>query len=47
MISTLIAAEAVKRKLVPRAGPETIRILLQSHDLKPLQEENVVGGQVG
>jgi putative transposase len=31
----LIAEEAVKRKLVPRAGRETIRILLQSHNLKP------------
>ena len=29
----LIAQEAVKRKLVPRVGRETIRILLQSHDL--------------
>ncbi len=27
--------EAVKRKLVPRVGRETIRILLLSHDLKP------------
>jgi len=31
----LIVEEAVKRKLVPRVGRETIRILLQSHDLKP------------
>ena len=31
----LIVQEAVKRKLVERAGPETARILLQSHDLKP------------
>ena len=31
----LIAQEAVKRKLVARVGRETIRILLQSHDLKP------------
>jgi hypothetical protein len=38
----LIADEAVKRKLVPRAGRETIRILLQSHDLKPWREKNVV-----
>jgi putative transposase len=27
----LIAAEAVKRKLVPRVGRETIRILLEGH----------------
>jgi len=38
----LIAEEAVKRKLVPRVGRETIRILLQSHDLKPWREKNVV-----
>ncbi len=38
----LIAEEAVKRKLVPKAGRETIRILLQSHDLKPWREKNVV-----
>ena len=32
----LVAEEAVKRKLVPRAGRETIRVLLESHDLKPI-----------
>jgi len=35
---------AVKRKLVPRVGRETIRILLESHDLKPWREKNVVRG---
>ena len=40
----LIAQEAVKRKLVPRAGRETIRGLLESHDLKPWREKNVVRG---
>ena len=40
----LIAEEAVKRRLVPRVGRETIRILLQSHDLKPWREKNVVRG---
>jgi transposase len=30
----LIATEAVKRKLAPQVGRETIRILLQSHELK-------------
>ena len=40
-----IAEEAVKRKLVPRAGRETIRILLQSHELKPWREKNVVRGR--
>jgi hypothetical protein len=38
----LIALEAVKRKLVPRVGRETVRVLLQSHDLKPWREKNVV-----
>jgi len=38
----LIAQEAVKRRLVPRVGRETIRILLQSHDLKPWRGKNVV-----
>jgi len=40
----LIVQEAVKRRLVPRVGRETIRILLQSHDLKPWREKNVVRG---
>jgi len=40
----LLAEEAVKRKLVPRVGRETVRILLQSHDLKPWREKNVVRG---
>ena len=40
----LIAAEAVKRHLIPRVGRETIRILLQSHDLKPWREKKVVRG---
>jgi transposase len=39
----LIAEEAVKRKLVPRVGRETIRVLLLSHDFKPWREKNVVG----
>ncbi len=43
----LIAEEAVKRKLVPRAGRETIRILLLSHELKPWREKNVVRGRTG
>ncbi len=41
----LIAEEAVKRKLLPRVGRETIRILLQSYDLKPWREKNVVRGR--
>ena len=38
----LVTEQAVKRKLVPRVGRETIRILLESHDLKPWREKNVV-----
>jgi putative transposase len=43
----LVAEEAVKRKLVPGVGRETVRILLQSHDLKPWREKNVVRGRAG
>ena len=41
----LVAEEAVKRKLVPRVGRETIRMLLLSHDLKPWREKNVGDGR--
>src|SRR5437762_11503064 len=41
----LVAQEAVKRKLVPRVGRETIRILLLSHDLKPWRQTNVGGSR--
>ena len=40
----LITEEAVKRRLVPRVGRETIRLLLLHHDLKPWREKNVVRG---
>ncbi len=43
----LVAEEAVKRKLIPRVGRETIRILLLHHDLKPWREKNVVRGRSG
>jgi transposase len=43
----LVAEEAVKRKLVPGVGRETIRILLESHDFKPWREKNVVRGRAG
>ena len=43
----LIAEQAVKRKLVPRVGRETIRVLLTSHDLKPWREKNVVHRRPG
>jgi len=38
----LIAEEAVKRKLTPQVGRETIRILLESHELKPWREKKLV-----
>jgi transposase len=41
----LVTEEAVKRRLVPRVGRETIRVLLLSHDLKPWREKNVVRGR--
>jgi transposase len=37
----LIAEEAMKRKLVPQVGRETIRVLLQNHELRPWREKNV------
>jgi hypothetical protein len=40
----LVAEEAVKRKLAPAVGRETVRILLLDHDLKPWREKNVVRG---
>ena len=38
----LITEQAVQRKFVDQVGRETIRVLLQSHDLKPWREKNVV-----
>ena len=38
----LIAEEAVKRKVAPPVSRETIRILLESHDLKPWREKKLV-----
>jgi transposase len=43
----LLVEEVVKRKLVPRVGRETIRVLLETHDLKPWREKNVVRGDTG
>jgi putative transposase len=43
----LLTEEVVKRKLVPRVGRETIRVLLESHELKPWREKNVVCGRTG
>ena len=42
-----VTEEVIKRKLVPRVGRETIRVLLESHDLKPWREKNVVRGGAG
>jgi putative transposase len=38
----LIVEETVKRKIVPKLGRETVRVLLESHELKPWREKNVV-----
>jgi len=38
----LITEEAVKRRLVPPVGRESIRILLRNHDLKPWREKKLV-----
>ena len=38
----LVAEEAVNRRLVPRAGREAIRILLQDYDLQSVAEKNVM-----
>lgn len=43
----LIAEEAVKRKLAPQVSRETIRVLLQSHDLKPWRGKKLVHRRVG
>ncbi len=43
----LIAQEAVKRKLLPKIGRESVRLLLQNHDLKPWREKNVVRRRTG
>src|SRR5580692_1626591 len=37
----LVAEEAMKRRLVPRVGRETVRLLLLHDDLKPWREKNV------
>lgn len=43
----LVAEEAVKRKWAPPVSRETIRILLQHHDLKPWREKKLVHRGVG
>jgi len=41
----LLAEETVRREIVPAIGREAIRVLPQSHDLKPWREKNVVRRQ--
>jgi transposase len=41
----LLAEETVRRKIVPTIGREAIRMLLQSHDLKPWRGKNAVRRQ--
>jgi transposase len=43
----LIAEEALRHQLIPTVGRESIRILLQEHDLKPWREKNVVRNGIG
>ena len=43
----LLAEETVRREIVPGIGREAVRLLLQSHDLKPWREKNVVRRQAG
>jgi putative transposase len=43
----LVVEQAIKRKLVPRVGRETIRVLLLHHDLKPWRKTRVVHGRSG
>jgi len=38
----LVVTEALRRKIVSRLGRETLRLLLESHDLKPWRGKNVV-----
>jgi transposase len=35
----LLTEEVIRRKLVPRVGRESIRVLLESHDPKPWREK--------
>jgi transposase len=38
----LLAEETVRRKIAPTIGREAVRMVLESHDLKPWREKNVV-----
>ena len=45
----LIAEQAVRRKITPQIGRDTVRLILLNHGLKPWREKNVVrtGDQPG
>src|ERR1700747_710566 len=43
----LLTEEVINRKLVPNVGRETIRVLLESHELKPWRDKNGGRGEVG
>src|SRR5260370_33185518 len=43
----LLTEEVIKRKLGPHVGRETIRVLLESHDLKPGRGKNRGRGEGG
>jgi len=43
----LLAEEVVRRKITSGIGREAVRLLLESHDLKPWREKNVVRRQAG
>lgn len=43
----LVAEDAVKRRLVPKVGRETIRLVLLHDDFKPWREKNVVRSGIG
>ncbi len=43
----LLTQETVRHKIVPSIGREAMRVLLQSQDLKPWREKNVVRRQAG
>lgn len=38
----LVAEEVMKRKIVKSIGRETIRVIMQDHELKPWRKKNVV-----
>jgi hypothetical protein len=43
----LIVEEAIRKRIVAKVGPETIRRMLTRHELKPWREKNVVRPEGG